>query len=611
MLLRPLLVAAVIWMSCSAARAQTFSAQTFAESLSNAAEDSVERVDPKKIPDIESTKVAFRAAAESLRLHLSQTADDENAAAWMRYLAVDEVLAGIDDDVSEAALAKLALKSANRGVGIHPGLEVAAVMAVRDAATALSNSLRFRKRELTTRLLARRLGKLAEEWDKIEAVPSVDENQDLRLVLGLLEKTGQDVPLMTRARALYSHPNLCIAVSGSAIQQAVTRPVDEPTPVRDCILGTRLVGNARLCGDVTAVLLPSVGSVRMQLVMNATVQSQNTGYNGPVRLRTSSQGQVQATRSLTITESGVALEPASSTGTLTSQLNAIEHRLRIVRRIARRKATEQKSLADSIAKRKMLNRVTEGFVEQTDAAVSRPVPDLMAQALPWLQRLGLSEPARLIGSTRHSVYLTSTVRQDEELAAATPAPTVSPLYDAALQVHESLINNTAGAIFAGRTVTRRELVTLAEKAGATLRPDEEQEDFEIDFDPVRPILFEARDGKLRVGIRATRFKQGKSNRKDVFEVSAVYQPLITSDGRIVLERVGETKIDFPTSRSGLGIASKRGAVKDSIADAFPKRLLEQPITIPADAEVPALANQTLSVRQFEANDGWLTIGIGR
>lgn len=606
MLLRLLLVAIVVGFSFGAAQAQTF-----AELISDAAEDSVERVDPNRILEIEPTKAAFLLAAESLRDHLSRTADEQNAAAWMRYLAVDEVLAGIDEDVSEAALAKLALKSAHRGVGIHPGLEVDAVIGVREAATELSNALRFRKKELTTRLLARRLEKLAEEWDEVDSVPAVDKNQDLRLILGLLEKTGQDVPLMTRAQSLYSHPNLRIAISGSAIQQAVTRPVDQPSPVRDCILGTRLVGNARLCGDVTAVLLPSVGSVRMQLVMNATVQSQNTGYNGPVRVRTSSQGQVQSTRSLTITESGVALEPASSTGTLTSQLNAIEHRLRIVRRIARRKAAEQKSLADSIAKRKMLNRVTEGFVEQTDAAVSRPIPDLMSQARPWLRRLSLSEPARLIGSTSHSVYLTGTVRQREQLAAATPAPTVSPLYDAALQIHESLINNTAGAIFAGRTVTRAELLKLAEQAGATLRADEEQEDFEIDFDPVRPILFEARDGKLRVGIRATRFKQGKSNRKDVFEVSATYRPLITTEGRVLLERVGETQIDFPTSKSGFGIASKRGAVKDSIANAFPKMLLEQPITIPADAEMPALANQTVSVRQFEANDGWLTIGIGR
>ena len=349
----------------------------------------------------------------------------------------------------------------------------------------------------------------------------------------------------------------------------------------------------------------------MQLIMNGTVQSRNIGYNGPVRLRTSSQGQVQSTRSLTITESSVSLDPVSTTGTLSSQLNGIEHRLRIVRRIARRKAAEQKALADSIAKRKMLNRVAEGFVEQTDAAVARPMPDFMGQARPWLRRLNLAEPARLIGSTSHSVYLTGTIRRDEQLAAPIPAPDVASLYDATFQVHESVINNTAGAIFAGRTMTRGELAGLAEQMGST-GGGEEQDGFEIDFDLVRPIIFEARDGKLRVGVRLTRIKQkGKSERKDLFEVSAVYQPVVTTGGRFFLERVGETKIDFPRSKSGIGKAGMRGAVRDSIAEAFPKVLLDQPIVIPGDVKLPALANQALSIRQIQAENGWLTVGVGR
>ena len=584
-----------------------------AERISRAAQESIEQLDPTRIAAIEPSKAKFRSAVQSLRDHLARTADDRNASAWLRYLAVDEVLEGIESGASEASLAKLAFRCSNRTIGVHPGLEVDAILAVREAATELSNALRFRKGELIVRALSKRLQTLSEDWIDTGVVPSVEADENLRLVLGLLEKTGQDVALLDGARDSYCYPNLHLLVSGSAVERLIRRPVDQPSPVRDCILGTRLVGNARLCGDVTAVLLPSVGSVRLQLVMNGTIQSRNIGYNGPVRLRTSSQGQVQATRLMTISESGVSLEPVAATGTLQSQVNKIEHRLKIVRRIARRKAAEQKPLTDSIAKRKMLNRVMEGFVEQTDSAVAGPMPNLMDQARPWLLRLDLEEPARLIGSTSDSVYFTGTVRRDEQLAAPTPAPEVSSRDDVTLQIHESLINNTVGAIFAGRTMTRDEIVALAPEAGGekNAESDEAEQDFEIDFDMTRPILFEARDGELRVGLRVTRFKQGKTERKDLFEVSATYRPVLTTDGRVLLDRVGQTKIDFPRSRSGIGKAGMRGAVKKSIAEAFPKTLLEQPLAIPADTKLPALANQTYSVRQFQAQDGWLTISLGQ
>ncbi|MEO1523817.1 MAG: hypothetical protein AAFX06_00190 [Planctomycetota bacterium] len=614
MIRKVLSVACVIALSTQQSPGQTdaLGGRTVAASIARAAADSVDALDPNRIAEIEPATDAFLMAVESLRGHLSRTADPSNADAWIRYLGIDDVVEGIEDDVSEAALAKLAFTTSKRGVGIHPGLEIDAVVRVRDAASDLSNALRFRKREAITKVLAKRLGLLAEEWASVGSVPSASENEGLRLILGLLEKTGQDVPLTARTRSLYRYPNLQVLVSGRSIEEVVRRPVDQPSPVRDCILGTRLIGNARLCGDVTAILMPSIGSVRMQLVMNGTVESRNTGYNGPVRLQTSSQGQVQATRSMTITESGVTLDPVSTSGTLRSQVNRIEHRLRIVRRIARRKAAEQKPLSESIAKRKMLDRVADGFAEQTDAAVSKPMPDLMAQARPWLRRLDLAEPTRLIGSTSDSVYLTGTVRRDEQLASATPPPPVSPLYDAAFQIHESLINNTAGPILGGRTMTRSELAALAQKAGNAPQAAPEEEDFELDFDPVRPIIFEARDGKLRVGIRMTRFKQGKTERRQTLEVTATYQPVYTTTGQVMLERVGDAKVDFPGKKKvGIREAGLRGAVKDSIAEAFPSVLLDQPILLPADFKLPALANQQLSVRQFEAREGWLTVGVGR
>ena len=132
-------------------------------------------------------------------------------ATWL----VDDVVEGIEEELSEAALAKLAFKSSTRAVGIHPGLEVAAVIGVRDAATELSNALRFRKKELITKAIAKRLELLADEWQETEAVPTAKDDENLRLVLGLLQKTNQTVSIAGSSSGLIRLPqSSCVSERG-------------------------------------------------------------------------------------------------------------------------------------------------------------------------------------------------------------------------------------------------------------------------------------------------------------------------------------------------------------------------------------------------------------
>jgi hypothetical protein len=190
------------------------------------------------------------------------------------------------------------------------------------------------------------------------------------------------------------------------------------------------------------------------------------------------------------------------------------------------------------------------------------------------------------------------------------------MHDLTVQVHESLVNNTVGAVLADRTLTQSELRRLAERGGrgkpaASDETNEAEEpDFEIDFDANRPIIFEPRDGRLRVGIRGTRFAQGARELKRPLEVVAEYRPLETESGRVVLERVGEVEINFPGRRRlSVSEAGLRGSIKQGFADAFPARLMDQPWTLPEDFAVAALRGMSLVPRYFDARDGWLSLGV--
>ena len=69
--------------------------------------------------------------------------------------------------------------------------------------------------------------------------------------------------------------------------------------------GNMVIGTANLNGTVTTTLLPSVGTARIQIALVGTIASNNIGYNRLVRLRTSGYGNVNASRTMTVNDSGV------------------------------------------------------------------------------------------------------------------------------------------------------------------------------------------------------------------------------------------------------------------------------------------------------------------
>lgn len=591
--------------------------QPLAIDIANAAQMSAEQLDPDRIADIPVTELEFRAATENLRVHLSRTASAKNSKAWLDYLAVAPVFEAIDSKAREPEIAVKSKRVAERATGVHPGLETPAVVRLRSAARSYSNALRFHRKTRMTDALSKQLVRFSGQWSEIQGTPSPDEIATLRLLLDLLGRTGQNVALVDRTRDRFSSPNIHIRINQRLVQRVVNRTVNQCEPVRDCILGTRIIGDAFLTGNVTATLLPSTGSVRLQVALNGTLTTNSIGYNGPVRLRTTGVGQVHATRQIQIDNSGVNMEPVAASASLATRINAIEHPLRLVRRIARKKAGQQKPKADRIAHGRLKSRIAESFTKETDGATAKLDTDLMAEARAYLQRLDIDQPERTMGSTSEFVLVSATIRKDNQLAAPMPPTMVPVMNEATLQIHESVINNTIGSILAGRTMNRKELQSLASKTGrvaenqpAKSDADEKELEFEIDFDPSRPIIFEARDGSLRIGIRGTRFSQGSRQLKQQLEIVATYRPIQTKTGQILLKRIGETKINFPgTKRLSISQTGLRSSIKKAFADAFPQTLMDQPWTVPTTVDIPALQGRTFQPKHFDAQNGWLTLGV--
>ena len=483
-----------------------------------------QQIDPDRFPAFESSKSQLLASVDAAKAFFRRNASAQDREDWYRYLDLDPLIAAAGTQGSTRALARESIALRQRLIGTSPGLELPALRRLRDSAGTLIEALRYQNKERGAEYLKDQLQKLSDRVGQLDSNPTADDYAAVSALVSMVSASGQADAMLRSMRNTFSRPNVAVLVGEPLVQSAIQRNVNENRPVNDCILGTRIVGHANLCGVVTANLLPATGAARVNVMLTGHVTSRNRGYNGPVRLRTLGLGDVNVSRQVTFNESHVSLSPAHTQASLRTEIQAIEHKSGLVRKIAKKRAAQQKPQADRIALAKLRNQVGSQFEQDTNEASSIKPPDAFAEIRPVLQRLALNEPSRFWSSTEDAVLIDATFRRQDQLASVVSRPPISEPFDAAIQIHESVIDNAFTPVLAGRDLKGSQLDELLEKAGRPAQSAEEMPPFEIRFSRSRPLIFEARDNQLRVGIRGTRFAEGNRELREAMEITALYSP---------------------------------------------------------------------------------------
>ncbi len=310
-------------------------------------------LDPSRFPRLDDSKANVLRQTERTRNFFRRATSESNNQAWMEYLNLQPLITSIESDESVDQIGREALAMQDRLVGTAPGLELTVLRNLRHSVDRLIASIRFRDSEEALDTLSRQLESLAQRVRQLDDPPSSEDAAAISAMIDILSSSGQAADVVRSLRGTFSRPNVAILISERMIQRAIDQNVNQDRPVNDCILGTRVIGTANLNGTVTTTLLPSVGTARIQIALVGTIASNNIGYNRSVRLRTSGYGNVNASRTMTVNDSGVSFDPVIVDAQLQTRINAIEHHLRIVRNIARKQAAKQKPLADRIANGKL------------------------------------------------------------------------------------------------------------------------------------------------------------------------------------------------------------------------------------------------------------------
>ena len=568
-----------------------------------------------QLPDPEAAKAELLATAEKVQKYFQRATDPDDRDTWLQFLNLVPLLDAIKSEAADAAVMGEAKKVRDRLIGMTPGLELDEIGLLRDSAWRLYHALGLHSTE--GKRVIGSFAPLKKLVSELKPNPSTEQFAQIGFFLGVIESSGQGDALLDAFQTVFNRPNVVVLVGGPLIQKAIDRKLTRVEPVRETILGTRIVGTATMDGAVTAKLMPSTESAQIEIGFKGQVVSNNTGYNGPVRLLTTGVGEIDLLRTLNIDSSGFHLSGSKTDVQLQTEIDAICHKMELVRKIAWKTARRQKPKADCIATQRLKKRVSQQFEADADKLSPAAASQFLDQGGSTLQRLSLSEPTHAWSSTEQTLAIDSLFRGDHQLGSVIPRPAIDETFDAAIQIHESAIENACAIILAGRTLDEKKLDELLGKVGRgpdgaeAVQAEENLSDepFEIVFAQLRPIVFEARDEKIRLGVRGRRFTKGNRVLQKALEVTATYKPTTGDDGVVVLQREGKIKVGFGGKKLSISEAGMKPVIEKSFAKVFPDVILERSLKVADDANLESLRGTEFRPRLVKAADGWLTIAI--
>jgi hypothetical protein len=604
----------------------------------------------------------MRTRAESLLRRLGR--DSRLARNWQRYLKWEQLQPHLAENFQanrrsltqlDEVLRRLRANQAGLELPMFTDLANAIVKYRALASWTLSNRTRDPRAAYNQVLRS-----MSVELQRHLERPTTETTWQVGRVLGVLDGLGQATDVVAAVRRRFVKPNIEATISANIIKRMPDRRLNEARPVRDCILGTTIIGTAFTTGEVEYALGSSSNSISLAIHLTGAADSNNNGYNGPVRIRTRGRTNYFASSELFLNDEQFRASPVSAHADTHTRIQSInktggQFGARLVEKIAWRRAGEQKGQAERISSQHTEQRVAREFTEtvERDLATLRQRYEREVRA-PLIRR-GIQPEYLHMHSNPTAAAIETILAARNQLGADRDPPRPAQGSDFAVQVHESAVSNYLVLALANARISQ-EAADIAPalqgdvpnwiKAMSIARPrlaaaaatgaeiieeaqetigkvvngqDDEQDDEEPKAPPFKPysitlngeapvgIRFD--DGKLIIRVRASRLV---SDDAEYFNWDFIVSYQITTNGdRIVLRRVDDIEV-FPTGfdpawdkqlsaqQSGFrSTLAKNMNARARSGQGFPAEIPIEPIRLTRFG--------TLLLYELQADDGWLTI----
>ena len=558
-------------------------------------------LDPNRLPDVAIARQRLDQVMSELENFLATSPQHQSN--WLAFLAWNDLKTELKEENPDPERITQIEKAFRQN---YFGLEMRQFTGVRDALANYAHALKFGSdRPKSIETFSKLLSKLSERLQLPNATADFENTREVGQSVAYLIQGNQAGNLVQSVRGIFSKANARVLISSEFLCKRFSRPVNEANPVNEVILGTQLFGQSLLQGYVTPQLLDSSARAALRLNLNGSFSSQNIGYNRSVKLHTQGSGNVTASETIALTDIGlVPQNDTCSDANLASQIDDIEAKLKIVRKIASNQAAKQKPEADSIAEGRLENRIRTQFHEKLTRQIAEANEKIKAPELPALARLGLDRPTRTTWSSPQYLALLWKLQGQSQLAAPASCPLVVESSGVTVQLHHSVVTNLLDPVLAGRIIKNTDVDSISTQFGGTLgkgRPlQEDEKPWAITMSPFHPVEIELDDSIIKFRIRTSRLDSGDQVLKTGASVEAAYKILL-SDGAIQFERQDDVKIVLAEQR-GARPATIRRLLKKIFDDVFKQQLLDQPVRV-----TDRLPNELkdLSLVSISIDDGWI------
>lgn len=550
--------------------------------------------------DAQSAKQQLASALAELNALLGN-GTQENLQAWKTFLRWDELQAELKaEQPNLRTLEEIYINFR----GSHPGLDNPRTVKARRALRTYINKAYFAQVENHREQYDAQIETLSEAVARYEENPTPEDAVSIGAIIGWLEQGDQVPDLRRQLRNKFDRPNLYASVSRELIAGGIRRGVNQMNPVHECILGTDVRGTAHVVADIDVNLVPSQQHGLIQLAMQGNMTSNNVGVNGPATIHSTGYSHLHASKLLMLDRDGLSPMRSDAHVTTSTTFDAICANLRLVQRIATKRAYQQKSQAEAIASQRAEVRVEQRFdaesAEQIAEANQRMRNELYR---PLIGRDETPDVAKF-STTRDHLYLQMLQVNPSQLAAPGLPPQSGSPGDLNLQLHESLVNNYGEAFLGGLELTDERLVELLEEADAEipeeLRITPDKDPWSITFDYQRPIQVTFGEGTVNIGIRGRQFTRGDSAVNRTIQISADYQ-IEQGETGARLVRQGDVVVDFPTQqRLGPLDLTAKTFLRNKFEAVFKKEIIGEGIRLEGQWEKAG----TLRLSSADVTPGW-------
>ena len=565
--------------------------------------------------DVARVRSALVAALAPLDAYLA--GGGENGEAWKRYLKWTDLedQASGDEALDIGKLARVHQAFTNN----HQGLELPQFTSVTDALRKYIDYAALASAQDPRSQYEQALSGLADRLESYVNTPDVDGNYEIGRGLGALSGTGQAPDFVASVRQQLSRPNLHVSITEGFINDLMADEINNQRPIRDTILDTPISGTGYTTAQVSMRLIPNHERATLETHLQGTTLSRTVGFNR-VRIHSNGTTTFTASKRLMLTPWQVNSQPAVASARTSSCVTHIDAH-KIVQRIARKQIRKKQPQANAIAARHAERRITREFDEQIASQLQQANRDLNARIERWLAPLKRrrSEPAMVRFSTSAEHLMLTLLQADRfQLGAPDAPPALGAPHEIVARVHESWVNNIAGALLAGRKLTDEKVVELSEELSGELPEglaEQDEEPWSITFARRLPVSVEFSDGKYTVTIRGREFTSGDREFK-AMNISATYQ--ITSGPQgVQLRREGDVSILPPgfneaEDRLSTGQVTLRTILTRKFAKVFEE---EVALDSPIEFKVRRLDKPERLVRlhlgEMLAVGGWLGVGFGQ